>query len=93
MEEKPKIGYQVIGTIKNIKGTCSAGHKVGDRIELSAHDTGGLCGFLYHDVFPYVLMLQFGGAFPSEWGDQDVITLDCMDKYNLLTIELRRIKS
>lgn len=93
MEEKPKIGYQVIGTIKNVKGTCSAGHKVGDRIELSAYDSGGLCGFLYHDVFPYVLMLQFGGSFPPDWGDQDVIALDCMDKYNLLTIELRRIKS
>lgn len=93
MEEKPKIGYRVVGTIKDIKGTCSAGHKVGDQIELSAHDTGGLCGFLYHDIFPYVLMLQFGGSFPPDWGDQDVVTLDCMDKYNLLTIELRRIKA
>ncbi len=90
--EKPGLGFRVVGTIKGLKGTCSAGHRVGDRIELSAHETGGLCGFLYHDVFPYVLMLQFGGSFPAEWGDQDVITLDCMDKYNLLTIELRRIR-
>ena len=90
--EKPRLGYRVVGTIKNLKGTCSAGHKVGDRIELSAHDTGGLCGFFYHDVFPYLLMLQFGGSFPAEWGDQDTITLDCMDKYNLLTIELKRIR-
>ncbi len=90
--EKPRLGFRVVGTIKGLKGTCSAGHRVGDRIELSAHETGGLCGFLYHDVFPYVLMLQFGGSFPAEWGDQDVITLDCMDKYNLLTIELRRIR-
>ncbi len=81
-----------MGTIKGLKGTCNAGHNVGDRIELSAHETGGLCGFLYHDVFPYVLMLQFGGSFPPEWGDQDVITMDCMDKYNQLTIELKRIK-
>jgi len=92
MAEKPKFGYRVVGTIVGLKGSCNAGHKVGDRIELSAHDTGGLCGFLYHDVFPYVLMLQFGGSFPADWGDQDAITLDCMDKYNQLTIELRRIR-
>ena len=92
MNEKPRFGYRVVGTITGLKGSCNAGHKVADRIELSAHDTGGLCGFLYHDVFPYLLMLQFGGSFPSEWGDQDVVTLDCMDKYNQLTIELRRVR-
>jgi uncharacterized repeat protein (TIGR04076 family) len=87
-----QLGYRVVGTIKSIKGTCGAGHKLGDQIELSAHSSGGLCGFFYHDIFPYVLMLQFGGSFPPEWGEQDVIELDCMDKYNLVTIELRRIR-
>jgi hypothetical protein len=37
-------------------------------------------------------MLQFGGGFPAEWGDPDVIEMDCMDKWNLVTIELRRIR-
>lgn len=92
MEEHPKVGYRVVGTIKSVQGSCSAGHKVGDRIELSGHHAGGLCGFLYHDVFPYVIMLQFGGGFPAEWGDPDVVELDCMDKANLVTIELRRIR-
>jgi len=87
-----QIGYRVVGTIKAVKGDCSAGHKVGDKLELSGHSSGGLCGFFYHDIFPYVIMLQFGGGFPLEWGDPDVIELDCMDKYNLVTIELRRIR-
>ncbi len=86
------IGYRVIGTIKGVKGTCSVGHKVGDQMELSLHNTGGLCGALYHDVFPYVVMLQMGGSFPAEWGDQDVIELDCMDKYNAVTIQLKRVR-
>jgi uncharacterized repeat protein (TIGR04076 family) len=87
-----QIGYKLLGTIKAVKGTCSAGHKVGDQLELSGHSSGGLCGFFYHAIFPYVVMLQFGGGFPPEWGDPDVVELDCMDKWNLVTMELRRIK-
>jgi uncharacterized repeat protein (TIGR04076 family) len=92
MAEEKQIGYRVIGTIKEAKGFCSAGHEVGDEIELSGHNAGGLCGFLYHDIFPYLIMLQFGGGFPAEWGGPDVVVLDCMDKWNTVTIELRRVK-
>lgn len=88
----PNVGYKVIGTIKEIKGNCSAGHKVGDQLELSAHNPGGLCGFFYHDIFPYVLMLQMGGGFPPEWGDPDIVVLECMDRTNAVKIELKRIK-
>jgi uncharacterized repeat protein (TIGR04076 family) len=87
-----QIGYRLIGIIKGIQGTCSAGHKVGDQLELSGYSSDGLCGFLYHDIFPYLVMLQFGGGFPPEWGDPDILELDCMDKVNRVTIELRRIR-
>lgn len=88
-----KVGYRVVGTIKEVKGRCNAGHKVGDEIELSGHSAGGLCGFFYHDIFPYVIMLQFGGGFPTQWGgNPDVVNMECMDKFNLVKIELRRIK-
>lgn len=93
MAEEKIIGHRVIGIIKNVKGKCSAGHKSGDEIELSLHKTGGLCGAFYHDVYPYVVMLQMGGSFPAEWGDQDEIELDCMDKYNAVTIQLKRIRT
>lgn len=92
MGEIPKVGYRVLGTIKGVKGLCHAGHKAGDEIELDAHQAGGLCGFLYHQAFPYIIMLQFGGGFPPEWGNPDVVELDCMDKANAVTIELRRIR-
>ena len=31
MAQHPHVGFRVIGTIKEIKGECHAGHKVGDR--------------------------------------------------------------
>lgn len=86
------VGYRVTGTIKAVKGFCHAGHKKGDHLELDPHRSGGLCGFLYHDVFPYLLMLQFGGSFPADWGDPDLIEIDCVDKSNTVTLELRRIR-
>ena len=93
MNDKPKLGYKIIGFVKNVKGTCSAGHRTGDKINLSGYDSGGLCGFFYHDIFPYIIMLQFGGAFPSDWGsDPDIVELECVDKINTVTIELRRVK-
>ena len=93
MVENLKIGFKVIGTIKEVKGNCNAGHKVGDKLELSGHNTGGLCGFFYHDIFPYLIMLQFGGGYPKEWvAEQDVVELECMDRRNAVKIELRRIK-
>lgn len=87
-----RIGHRVIGIVKSVKGTCSVGHKAGDQLELSCHSPGNICGFLYHDIFPYLVMLQFGGGFPEDWGGPDVVTVDCMDKWNTLTIELKRVK-
>ncbi len=83
-----QAGYKVIGTVKNVKGECSFGHKVGDRFELSGYTADGLCGFFYHDIYPYIIMLQFGGKFPDEWGGE-ALELECMDRTNAVKIELR----
>jgi uncharacterized repeat protein (TIGR04076 family) len=58
MTEASKVGYRVLGTIKAVKGYCHAGHQTGDEIELDGHRADGLCGFLYHQAFPYIIMLQ-----------------------------------
>jgi len=92
---KPKIkspGYKIAATVKSVKGDCSWGHEAGDTFNISCHDTAGLCGFFYHDIFPYLCMLQFGGGYPKEWGDTEVLIMECMDRTNLVTLELRRVK-
>ena len=86
-----QVGHRVVGTITAVKGQCSWGHKVGDKFELSGYTPAGLCGFFYHDIFPYIIMLQFGGGFPPEWGDPNVLELECMDRANAVTIELLRV--
>ena len=88
LPEEKQIGHRIVGTIKEVKGVCSAGHKVGDRFELSGYTSGGLCGFFYHDIFPTLTLLQFGGQYP--WGDPDRVEVECPDRANVVTIELQR---
>ena len=85
-----EIGYKVVGTVTRVKGTCSCGHKVGDRFELSGYSPGGLCGFFYHDIFYYIVLLQFCGRFPEEWGAPDTIVVECTDRLNAVGMRLHR---
>ncbi len=91
MAEQHSRGYKLIGTVKSVKGHCGAGHKVGDKLELSIHSSGGLCGVFYHDIYPMITMLQFGGTFP--WGnDPDRMEWECADRKNAVTLELQRLR-
>ena len=74
--------------IISVKGECSAGHKVGDTFQIGCWDTGGLCGFFYHDIFPNVSVMQFGGQYP--WGPADELTLECPDRENSVIIRIRK---
>ena len=82
---------KIVGEIKEVKGHCTAQHKVGDKIELSCHNANGLCGFFYHDIFPTLQTLQFGGEFPWQ-PDPDIVSVECPDRHNLVTMELKRIR-
>jgi len=90
MAEDPGYGYKIVATIIDSKGTCGAGHKVGDTFEISCHNTGGLCGWFYHDIFPSLQTFQFGGNLP--WWEEDTIEVRCPDPYNLVTMKLERSK-
>jgi uncharacterized repeat protein (TIGR04076 family) len=74
--------------IISVKGDCSAGHKAGDTFKIGCWDTGGLCGFFYHDIFPNLSVMQFGGKYP--WGSADELTLECPDRSNLVTIKINK---
>lgn len=78
----------LMAEVISVKGECSAGHKVGDKLHLSCWDSGGLCGFFYHDIFPNLNVMQFGGKYP--WGSADELTLECPDRENLVTIRIRK---
>jgi uncharacterized repeat protein (TIGR04076 family) len=90
MAHDPGLGYKIIATVTDVKGECSAGHRVGESFEISCHNPSELCGFFYHHIFPNLQTFQFGGNMP--WWQGDSIQLQCPDILNLVTIRLERFK-
>lgn len=83
-----EVGKKVTGTILSVQGECTRGHKAGDKFQLSGYTPDGLCGYFYHEIFPFILMLQFGGKFPEDWGGS-VLEFNCPDSVNITRIVLR----
>jgi uncharacterized repeat protein (TIGR04076 family) len=90
MAKVPEVGYKITATVTSIQGQCGAGHAVGDCLEVCCHDSGGLCGFFYHAVFPDLQTFQFGGNMP--WWEGDVMEAQCPDPANLVTLRFIRTK-
>jgi len=88
MATDPGIGFKILGIVTEVKGECSAGHKIGDQFDIGCYDCGGLCGFFYHDIFPNLMTFQFGGNLP--WWEGDTITVKCPDMDNQVTVKLER---
>jgi uncharacterized repeat protein (TIGR04076 family) len=88
MAHDPGIGQEIMATIVDVNGNCSAGHQKGERFAISCYNSGELCGFFYHDIFPSLSTFQFGGSMP--WWKGDTIQLKCPDPVNVVTIELHR---
>ena len=89
MATQPPDVKHLMAEVVDVKGECSAGHRKGDLISIGCWDTGGLCGFFYHDIFPTLNVMQFGGKYP--WGPADEMKLECPDRDNAVTIVLRKV--
>lgn len=74
--------------VLDVKGVCSAGHKKGDVLSISCYDSGGLCGFFYHDIFPSLSVMQTGGKYP--WASKDELVLECPDRQSAVTLKITK---
>jgi uncharacterized repeat protein (TIGR04076 family) len=88
MANDPGIGSKITARVTAIKGACDAGHRIGDSFEISCFNTGGLCGFFYHALYPDLQTFQFGGKLP--WWEGDVLEVVCPDRGNQITVLLER---
>jgi uncharacterized repeat protein (TIGR04076 family) len=89
---------KVILKVVSVKGTCAAGHHVGQEFDLSKDFLLGLsgnpqaiCPSAFHAIFPAWRVLRHGGEFPWE-NDRDTTTIACPDPFNPVVMELRRVK-
>lgn len=84
--------YDVIATVKSVKGECALEHHVGQQFRLGDKTPAGICQSAYQAMFPSVRVLQFGGTFP--WAsDPDCAEVACPDAANPVVFELRRVRA
>ena len=83
---------QVIAKVISQKGTCAAGHRVGDEFPVGQKTPPGVCSWAYNAMFPFAEVLEFGGAFPWET-DPTKATVACPDPANPVIFELRKVSA
>jgi uncharacterized repeat protein (TIGR04076 family) len=81
---------EVIAKVISQRGTCAAGHKVGDKFVIGDKTPAGMCSWAFYTLFPFAGVLQYGGAFPWE-SDPNKTTVACPDPDNPVVFELRRM--
>lgn len=80
---------KVVAKVVSHKGTCAAGHKVGDRFVIGEQSPPNICSWAFYCLFPFAQVLQCGGSFPWE-KDPNKTTVACPDPANPVVFELRR---
>ena len=83
--QMPDVTAEVISQ----KGSCAAGHKVGDKFIIGQQTVPNLCSWAFCSVFPFAEVLQFGGSFPWE-NEKNKTTVACPDPENPVVFELKR---
>jgi uncharacterized repeat protein (TIGR04076 family) len=83
--------YRVFMEVLGIERNCMWGHSVGDRHEIDPFNVGGICGYLYWEIYSFINLLYTGGGMPWE-GDKNIIHGTCPDPYDLLSYRLMREK-
>ena len=87
--------YDVAIRVVSQKGTCEAGHRVGEEWVIKGEEFKtpvGICLFAFNSFYPLANALMYGGSFPWE-SDPDVTTVACPDAQSPVVFELRRLRS
>ena len=96
--------YNAIVKVKDKKGTCVAGHEVGDIFEISGKlgvedvyrivngkaKRGRICGLAFVSLYPQLLALRLGAEI--HWAQEGKILVSCPDAINLVIFEMEKGK-
>jgi uncharacterized repeat protein (TIGR04076 family) len=83
--------HDVIVKVISQKGTCGAGHKLGDEWVIGYKTPDGICLSAFDSMFSDLMVLIFGGTFP--WSrDPDIVRVTCPDTANPVVFELKRVR-
>ncbi len=93
--ERKKLENEIMENVIKVKvisqkGTCGAGHKVGDTIKITGEGVEGkICIHALYSFLPKVFAMMYDAKF-SWLSDPDVSTSACPDAYNPVVFEVSR---
>lgn len=81
---------KVVIKVKDVKGFCSANHKVGDSwiIEENIYAPENLCMHAFYVLYPWIQTLRMGGEIP--WNKNNEIEVPCIDIENMVIFSLKQ---
>ena len=80
--------YRAFIEILGVDKVCTWGHQEGQRFEIDPFNVGGVCGFLYSKVYPYLNVLLAGVTLPWIPEGEQVMYQVCPDSYNQTSYRL-----
>lgn len=82
--DKHRAFIEIMGVDK----VCTWGHAQGQRFEIDPFNVGGVCGFLYSKVYPYLNVLLAGVQLPWIPEGERAMYQVCPDSYNQTSYRL-----
>ena len=79
--------YRLFVEVRDIAVNCYWGHKIGDILEVDPFNVGGVCCFLYAQLYPYMHVLLSGSSPPWAF-DEKTVMGECPDTYDRLCYRL-----
>jgi uncharacterized repeat protein (TIGR04076 family) len=83
--------YDVKVKVISQKGTCGAGHRVGDEWTIGDKTPAGICMYAFNSLLADWKLLKFGGTIPWET-NPDTTRVACIDAANPVVFELKRLR-
>ena len=80
--------YRAFIEILDVDKVCTWGHKEGQRLEIDPFNVGGVCGFLYSKVYPYLNVLLARVNLPWVPEGEYMMYQVCPDTYNQTSYRL-----
>lgn len=73
------INCRIVYTVSDVKGSCPAGHRIGEQFEFNIWNKNELCPASFHSLFPHLFLKNRGVSFRWQEGDSlnEVSCPDC----------------
>jgi uncharacterized repeat protein (TIGR04076 family) len=92
LTKKYRVVARILETRDKPSGSPCGIHKVGEEFDLTKDEERmKICKWAYNTLFPFIAVLEFGGALPWE-PDPKKAVVACPDPHNVVVFELERLE-